>query len=126
MIVIGISDLASLIVLAQAEGGEQGENVPFFLQSWPMLVIVGLMFYFIMILPERRKRTQMKKMLDSLKKNDRVVTIGGIYGVVVNLQKDTAEVTIRVDEGTNSKLRVRRSAISEVLTEENNGKKETG
>ena len=125
MILVAISNFATLIVLAQADGAGQGEDVPFFLQSWPMLVIVGVMFYFMMIRPERRKRARLTTMLDGLKKNDRVVTIGGIYGVVVNLQKDTQEVTIRVDEGTNSKLRVRRSAISEVLTDENDDKKDS-
>ena len=125
MTLVAISDLTKLILLAQAEGAGQEGDVPFFLQSWPMLVIVGVMFYFIMILPERRKRTRLTQMLDSLKKNDRVVTIGGIYGVVVNLQKETHEVTIRVDEGTNSKLRVRRSAIAEVLTDESDDKKDS-
>ena len=48
-------------------------------------------------------------MLQNLKKNDRVVTIGGIYGTVVNAQKDLDEVTIKVDESTNTKLRMQRS-----------------
>ena len=121
---MGISDLATLILLSQVEDAGPAESTPLFLQPWPMLAVVGVMFYFIMIRPERRKRNQLTQMLDSLKKNDRVVTIGGIYGVVVNFQKETQEVTIRVDEGTNSKLRVRRSAIAEVLTDENDEKKD--
>lgn len=118
---MGIWDLGNLVLLSQND-----DTTPLLLQPWVMFVVVGLMFYFIMIRPERRKRSQTAQMLDNLKKNDRVVTIGGIYGVVVNVQKETAEVTIRVDEGTNSKLRVRRSAISEVLTEGSEEKKEAG
>ena len=51
----------------------------------------------------------------NLKKNDRVVTIGGIYGTVVNVQKDLDEVTIKVDENTNTKLRMQRAAIARVI-----------
>jgi len=51
-----------------------------------------------------------------LKKNDRIVTIGGILGTVMNVQKD--EVTIRVDESTNTKLRMQRNAIARVIPPE--------
>jgi preprotein translocase subunit YajC len=46
------------------------------------------------------------------------VTIGGIYGVVTNVQRDAERVTIRVDEATGAKLKVNLSAIARVLTEE--------
>ena len=58
----------------------------------------------------------MKNMLGNLQKNDRIVTIGGIYGTVVNIQKDSDSITIKVDESSNAKLRVLRSAISRVVT----------
>ncbi len=97
----------------------QGERQPNFLLDFPWIpfVIIGLMFYFLMIRPERKRRAEMATMLENLKKNDRVVTIGGIHGVVVNVAKGTEEVTIRVDEASNTKLRVLRSAISRVITE---------
>lgn len=84
---------------------------------WPFLII-GLIFYFLMIRPEKRKRAEIARMQDDLKKNDRIVTIGGIMGVVVNTQKDTGEVTIRVDDSTNTRIRILRSAISRVVTDE--------
>ena len=56
-------------------------------------------------------------MRSNLKKNDRIVTIGGIYGTVVNINSDIDEVTIRVDEGTNTKIRMMRSAISRVVSD---------
>jgi preprotein translocase subunit YajC len=49
-------------------------------------------------------------MLENLKKNDRVITVGGIYGVVVNVAKGSEDITIRVDDGNNTRLRVVRSA----------------
>ncbi len=82
---------------------------------WPFLII-GLLFYFLMIRPEKRKRAEVARMQDDLKKNDRIVTIGGIMGVVVNTQKETGEVTIRVDD--NTRIRILRSAISRVVTDE--------
>ena len=108
------SDQFAAWLLAQGGGGG---GVP----SWDMwlpFVAIGLLFYFLLIRPERKKRNELGKMLDNLKKNDRVVTIGGIYGVVVNIAPNSEEVTIRVDEGTNTKLRILRSAISRVLTDE--------
>ena len=86
-----------------------------FRSPWPLLVLLGVMFYLMLIRPERRKRQDMTRMLDNLKKNDRVVTIGGIYGTVVNVQKGLEEVTLRVDENNNTRLRVLRSAISRVV-----------
>ena len=62
-------------------------------------------------------------MLEALQKNDRVVTIGGIYGVVVNAAKGTEDVMIRVDESSNTKLRVLRSAISRVVRAEDGDEK---
>jgi preprotein translocase subunit YajC len=53
-----------------------------------------------------------------VKENDRVVTIGGIYGVVTNVQRDADRVTIRVDEATGAKLKINMSAIARVLTAE--------
>jgi len=81
-------------------------------------IVIGILFYFLLIQPERRKRAEMASMLDSLKKNDRVVTIGGIVGVVVNVEKGSDEVVIRVDENNNTRLNVLRSAVSRVLSDE--------
>lgn len=57
----------------------------------------------------------MGKMLEHLKKNDRIVTVGGIFGTVVNVDKGTDQITIKVDEATNAKLRILRSAVSRVI-----------
>ena len=106
-----------LVLLAQEEGGAQ--PAPSLMDlPWPAFAIIGVMFYFLLIRPERKKRKDLTNLLDSLKKNDRIVTIGGIHGVVVNVVSESDEVTIRVDEGTNTKLRVSRSAISRVVGDE--------
>ena len=82
----------------------------------PFLVI-GLLFYFMFIRPDRQRRTEQAEMLDNLKKNDRVVTAGGIHGTIVNANKGDKDVVIRVDENSNTRLRVVRTSISRVLNE---------
>jgi preprotein translocase subunit YajC len=84
----------------------------------PAFVAIGFLFYFMILLPERRKQKSHRTQLEGLKKNDRVVTIGGIYGTVMNVQRDTDEVTIKVDEATNTKLRMTLSSIARVVGDE--------
>lgn len=88
----------------------------------PIAAAIAL-YYFMIIRPERNKQTGHRSRLDALKKNDRVVTIGGIYGVVMNVQRDTDEVTLKIDEATNTKIKVTFGAIGRVLADEPPGDK---
>jgi preprotein translocase subunit YajC len=100
-------------LLAQQEGNGGGITSSPLFQLWPFLII-GVLFYFMLIAPERRKRKEMEGLLANIKKNDQVVTIGGICGTVVNAAPGSTFVTIRVDDGNNTRLKVLRSAISRV------------
>ena len=82
------------------------------------IAITVILFYFIMLRPQKQKERALRDKIGSLKENDRVVTIGGIHGVVTNVQRDAERVTIRVDESTGTKLRVSMSAVARVLTGE--------
>ncbi|MCL2214798.1 MAG: preprotein translocase subunit YajC [Treponema sp.] len=75
----------------------------------PFIAIIAI-FYFLIIRPQSKKRKETEKMLSSLKKGDRIVTIGGLYGTIQSV-KDTT-VIVRVDD--NIKLEFLRSAISSV------------
>ena len=79
------------------------------------LIAVGILFYFMMLRPEKQRRVELERMQQGLKKNDRVVTFAGIYGTVVNVQQGSRDVTLKVDEASNTKLRVLRSSIQQVL-----------
>ena len=105
-------------ILAQQGDGDPGGGGLFGggAGMWLPLVAIFALFYFLILRPQNRERAKMKNMLGNLQKNDRIVTIGGIYGTVVNIQKDSEAVTIKVDENSNTKLRVLRSAISRVVT----------
>jgi preprotein translocase subunit YajC len=124
-----VSDLPyTSLLVAQAgqapqapDPGAGGGGSP--LSLLPGLLIIVALFYFMMIRPERRKQAAHRTLLEALKKNDRVVTVGGIYGVVTNVQRDSDEVTIKVDEATNTKLRVTFGSIARVIAEEPAGEK---
>ena len=102
-------------LLAQAPAPAQEDPYSFIRFMGP-LVVIFVLFYFMLIRPQKRKEQELRQMVHNLKENDRVVTIGGIYGVVTNVQRDAERVTIRVDEATGAKLRVNMSAIARVLT----------
>jgi preprotein translocase subunit YajC len=102
---------ASSLVLLAAEG-QGGINWVPILTLW---VPIGILFYFLLIRPQRRERSQREMMLKGIKANDRVITVGGIKGVVTNVHREADEVTIRVDEANNTKLRMTLGSISRVL-----------
>jgi preprotein translocase subunit YajC len=81
----------------------------------PAMILIALMFWYLFLRPQRKEQQQRQAMVSNLKKNDRVVTVGGIYGVVTNVHREADEVTIKVDEATNTKLRVTLGAISRVV-----------
>jgi preprotein translocase subunit YajC len=81
------------------------------------MVLIGVVWYFILLRPQMTERKKAQSLRDSVKKNDKVVTIGGIIGTVTNLSSDGREVTIRIDD--NAKMKMLRSSIQTVLTDEN-------
>ncbi len=74
-----------------------------------VVLMIGI-FYFFLIRPQNKKQKEMEKMLAALKKGDKVVTIGGIHGVVSSTKEKT--VILKVDD--NVKLEFNRSAIASV------------
>jgi preprotein translocase subunit YajC len=80
------------------------------------LILMFVVFYLVMFRGQSKDRKKKKEMIEALKKNDRVVTIGGVVGVVVSVKSD--EVVVKVDESTNTKITFLRSAIQKVLTED--------
>ncbi|MFP4383885.1 MAG: preprotein translocase subunit YajC [Spirochaetia bacterium] len=73
--------------------------------------LVFLIFYFLIIRPQNKKQKETKKMLEALKKGDRVVTIGGIHGTINSIKGD--RIILKIDG--NTKMEFSRSAISGVV-----------
>ncbi len=85
----------------------------------PMLpILIGIMvLYFLMFRSRKGKDKQRQSLLEKLKKGDRVQTIGGIIGTVIEARE--TEVLLKVDETSNTKIRFSRNAIHRVLDEDN-------
>jgi preprotein translocase subunit YajC len=78
--------------------------------SWIPLLLVFAIFYFIMILPERKKQKKRAAMLAAMKKGDRVMTSGGLYGTVAQVADDA--IVLQVADGV--RLRFNRAAIQTI------------
>ena len=105
-------------LLAQGNGGSPWGLLP-------SMVVIFMLFYFLMIRPERQKQHAHRERLASLKKNDRVITVGGIHGVVTNIHREADQVTLKVDESSGTKIPFTLGSISQVITgsEDDSGKK---
>ena len=79
-----------------------------------MLVVLFIFMYFVLFRGPQKKQKEHKKMVSSLKKNDRIRTIGGIIGTVVDIKED--EVTLKIDESNNTKIKIVFSAIGKNLS----------
>ena len=73
---------------------------------------IAVFFYLIILRPQRKEQKSRQQLIDSLRKGDKVVTIGGVHGWITEVDKGGKTVTVRVDTKTN--LKVNRSAISTV------------
>jgi preprotein translocase subunit YajC len=78
------------------------------------IVAIGLVFYFLVIAPANKQRKKQQEMLSTLKKGDRVLTSGGIYGTIQGVEPDA--VYLKIAE--NVKVKVARSAISSLVSGE--------
>ena len=97
------------ILQSAAPAGQQGGSW----SMWIMLALIFVVMWFFMIRPQRKQQKELQNFRDSLKKGDKVVTIGGIYGTVAEIQEDS--VLIEVD--SNVKIRVSKQALVKDFTD---------
>lgn len=116
-----MNTLTSRLVLAQAPAAttgpstQPGEPVPWWANQWfPLILAMGVLYFFVFRSKSKQEK-QRTEMLSALKKGDRIQTIGGILGTVVEVGDD--EVVVKVDESTNTKLTFSRNAIHRVREE---------
>ncbi|MBP3773500.1 MAG: preprotein translocase subunit YajC [Treponema sp.] len=95
--------------LLQAAGAASSQTL---MSVVPFIAIIAI-FYFFIIRPQNKKQKETQKMIDALKKGDKIVTIGGIHGTVSQTKEKT--VIVKVDEGV--KIEFNRSAIAGVVSE---------
>ena len=113
------SFLSSLSLLMGAPQGQEGNPGSTLFSFLPLVAIIAI-FYFLILRPQNKKQKDTQKMLSALKKGDRVVTIGGIHGVIQSVKEST--VIVKVDDTV--KLELSRSAISSVSSQAREDKEE--
>ncbi|WP_425061205.1 hypothetical protein SCACP_19880 [Sporomusa carbonis] len=80
--------------------------------SWP-IVLMGLIFYFLLYRPQKKEQQRRQDLLKNLKKGERIVTIGGLYGTITALNEKT--VTIKIAEKVE--VDISRTAVSHYLNQ---------
>lgn len=108
---------------AQAEQKPPRGGAP----MWPMLIALFAVFYFLIIRPQQKKQKDSKSLLNEITKGDRIVTIGGICGTILNIKEkkdaktDNDIVVLKVSD--NTKIEMIRSSIAKVVPKEGVAKK---
>ena len=102
------------LMLAQT----QQQSAPSLLGALLPLILIFFVFYFLLILPQQKKQKQHKKMLDDLKEGDKIVTVGGLIGVVSKIKDNI----VTIDCGNGVKVDFLRNAISQVIKPQNDNK----
>lgn len=96
-----------ILMSAPAQGGQGG------IMSFLPLIAIVVVFYFFMIRPQMKKAKEQKKYIEALKKGDKILTIGGIYGKIVEVRED-ATIIMEVEDGT--KMKISKNAVSNDAT----------
>lgn len=100
--------------LAWAQGAsEDGGSAGVLVSLFPFFLIL-VIFYFLLIQPQRKRQKQLKVMQEELKKGDKIVTSSGIWGTVTNIGKET--VTLQVSDTT--KVKIQRDHVSRLRSSE--------
>jgi preprotein translocase subunit YajC len=109
--------LYALVLLAQNGGGDKPKGGPLDGMFLLLPLIIIAMYFIIVVLPGRRRQEKERQaMITNMKKNDEVLTIGGIYGTVVTVSDTKDEVVVKVDDGT--RLRMTKGSILKNITAE--------
>jgi len=90
------------------EGGGEGDSSGLYMIGF--LVLIFALFYFVMIRPQRKKQKEHQQMTEELKRGDRIITIGGIYGQIESISEDN--IVIKVESGMT--IRMTRNSIAGV------------
>ena len=88
------------------------------LMTYLPFILIIVVIYMILFRGPKKKQQKHQQMVQSLQKNARVRTIGGIFGTVIDVKDDV--ITLKIDESNNTKIKVSSGAISAVISEETN------
>src|SRR5262245_44695092 len=92
------------LLLFQSQASPLGMLIP--------MVLVFVLFYFLIVLPQRKRQRAVDEMLNNLKAGDKVVTNGGLYGTIVSIRDDKRTVQLKISENPVIRVEVARTAVS--------------
>ncbi|MCB9206703.1 MAG: preprotein translocase subunit YajC [Ignavibacteriales bacterium] len=101
-----------LLIAMAPQGGEGGSMV----STLIMFGAIFAIFYFMIIRPQQKKQKERDALLSSVKKGDKIITASGIHGSIAGID----EKTVLVDVGNNTKIKMERTAIGQVLSNKEN------
>ncbi len=100
-----------MFLYGQATAGGAAPQQPSMISALIPFVIIFVIFYFLIIMPSRKKQKQHQELIGSLKGGERIVTAGGIFGTVTRVMDDRIEVEI----DKNTKIQITKTSISTVV-----------
>lgn len=103
-----MNSILSIPVILQT-GGQGGSTLSFLL---PLILIFAIM-YFLIFRPQAKKQKQHQAMIESIKKGDKIVTAGGIYGTVAGIKEKEKTLIVKIDD--NVKIELGRSSIAKKM-----------
>ena len=112
---------------ADAANGADGGGGGGLFSGWTMFIMLGVMglwFFLLILRPQQKDSAKSKELLEKLKKNDRVVTAGGIIGTVVNIKSESDSIKIRINDSNNTTMSILRQSIIRVLGGDGDDKKD--
>jgi len=108
------------IMLQAAEGAAEGAGGGRGIMSFLPFILIIVVLWFLMIMPQRKRQKETKKMLEELSPKDKVVTIGGIIGEVIKVKGDSIVIKI----GKDAQIEVRKNAVASKLAKDTEEPKE--
>lgn len=99
-----------LFALMAPQGGDGGGSM---ISTLLMFALIILIFYFMIIRPQSKRQKERQKMLEAMKKGDKVVTSGGMHGKIVGME----DKTVLLEIADNVKVKVEKSAVSAIMPE---------
>lgn len=116
-----LSSLQNLLLFAwqdapTGEAAPGGGGGDFFSNPMFPMMLCLFAFFLLMSMGDRKKRKEDQARIASLKKNDKVLTIGGIYGIVANVKPGEDDIVLKIDEDKDVKIKVTKSSIARVVS----------
>ena len=102
--------IETILFLMQPQQGDSGSGIT---STLVMFGLIFLIFYFMIVRPQQKRQKERQKMLDAIKKGDKIITAGGMHGTVIGVEDKTVLVQI----ADNVKVKVDRGSVSSIVSE---------